>query len=44
MMSIFYNNNAETTKEERIQQFKKIMYKQYSNICAADSQYMITLL
>lgn len=26
MMSIFYNNNAETTKEERIQQFKEIMY------------------
>lgn len=37
MMSIFYNNNAETAKEERIQQFKEIMYKQYSNICAADS-------
>lgn len=33
MMSIFYNNNAETTKEERIQQFKKIMYKQYSKGC-----------
>lgn len=37
MMSIFYKNNAETTKEERIQQFKGIMYKQYSNVCAADS-------
>lgn len=36
-MSIFYKNNSETTKEERIQQFKGIMYKQFSNICAADS-------
>lgn len=36
-MSIFYKNNAETTKEERIQQFKEIMYKQFSNVCAADS-------
>lgn len=36
-MSIFYKNNVETTKEERIQQFKGIMYKQFSSVCAADS-------
>lgn len=36
-MGIFYKNNVETTKEERIQQFKGIMYKQFTNICAADS-------
>lgn len=36
-MDIFYKNNVETTKEERIRQFKGIMYKQFSNVCAADS-------
>lgn len=36
-MDISYKNNVETTKEERIRQFKGIMYKQFSNVCAADS-------